>query len=61
MKKPFAKPMKTRYSPLRPDVNRPPAKGQLFLGHKVLGELRILIRLAAQSQSNGKTEPNHSY
>lgn len=39
------------------DVN-----GQLFLGHKVLGELRILMRLASPvgtSQENNDTNGSH--
>lgn len=43
----------TKSSPDRHD-------GQLFLGHKVLGELRILMRLATPNGSgqNGNTDSN---
>jgi hypothetical protein len=55
------KPMKRRYSSLRRDVNRPQAKAQIFLGQKVLGELRILIRLAASLPPNGQSGSDHSF
>ncbi|HXJ61025.1 MAG TPA: hypothetical protein VNU68_30640 [Verrucomicrobiae bacterium] len=40
----------------RKDPNRSTVKGYIFLGHKVLSELRILMRLAS-GQSNGSA-PN---
>lgn len=42
---------KTRpnHPPIKPSPGRPDA--QLFLGHKVLGELRILMRLATPTDA----------
>ena len=60
MNKSFVKPVKQRATPpsagsgqaSRKGRNQPAGKG-LFLGQKVLGELRILMRLSANSQTNG--------
>lgn len=35
------------------------ADGQLFLGHKVLGELRILMRLATPNGSSNGSVDSH--
>ncbi len=49
---------KTRRHPSAAKSTSGRADGQLFLGHKVLGELRILMRLATPngSATNGNTD-----
>ncbi len=47
---------KTSVNPAKSRATEP--EGQLFLGHKVLGELRILMRLA--SPNTGSTESSES-
>ncbi len=53
---------KTAHSSPTTKIRGSDANGQLFLGHKVLGELRILMRLASPvgtSQENADTNSSH--
>lgn len=54
--------MKATHPTTKPRPNQSPAKrpssrneSQLFLGHKVIGELRILMRLATPTDSPSTT------